>query len=185
MLVVALVVLSACGPTRPGEGGTPISPLALANVLPAPAGLEAGPPATSADVAAVQLELAGQADAEGVRRLEAADLQEGAIRRWSGPDDARLTVVTTRWTSRILSTNVGAASAEILLDDPDARAWTPASVPGSRGAYREGSDAMITLSRSVGPNGIFMRATGPVERDAVSRLMELAVKAAEGGLGEG
>lgn len=187
LLLAAVAVASTlgCGPVRPGEGGTPVSPVALANVLPAPAGLETAPLARPADVAEVQRELAGRSDAEGVRRLEAADLQEGAIRRWSGPDGARVTAVITRWSSRILATNVGAAAAERLLDEPGARAWTPSSVPGSRGARVGGASPRLTLSRSVGPNGIFFHAEGPVTETAVARLMELAVTAAEGGLDGG
>ncbi len=183
--LLTVATLAACGPVRPGEGGSPVSPVALANILPAPAGLRSAPPAVAADVAEVQKELAGRADAEGVRRLEAADLREGAIRRWAGPDGARVTIVVTRWSSRILATNVSAAAAEQLLDEPGARAWTPSAVPGSRGARIDGPRPQLTLSRSVGPNGIFFRAEGPVTDAAVSRLMELAVTAAEGGLDGG
>lgn len=187
LLLAFLAVLASlgCGPVRPGEGGTPVSSVALANVLPAPAGLETAEPAGPASVEEIQRELAGRPDAEGVRRLEAADLREGAIRRWEGADGARVTAVITRWSSRILATNVGAAAAEQLLEEPGARAWTPPEIPGSRGARLDGPAPRLTLSRSVGPNGIFLRAEGPVEERAVARLMELAVTAAEGGLQAG
>ena len=185
LTTLCVVAAVACGPVRPGEGGTPVSPVALANVLPAPAGFDAAGPAVSAGAVEVQRELAGRSDAEGVRRLEVADLREGAIRRWSRSDGGRVTVVTTRWASRILATNVGAASAELLLAEPGAQAWTPSQVPGSRGARIDGADGRLALSRSVGPNGIFIRAEGGVDAVAVARLMELAVAAAEGGLADG
>jgi hypothetical protein len=185
-LLLLVLFATACGPTRAGSGGPEaVDPLRLAQILPTPAGLADAGPARRAVVEQVQTALADQEDPEGAEGLRNVGFRDGAIREWTTDEGGRMTLVTSAWDERITATSVGAGSVRLLADEPGARAWTPSGVPGSQGVRVGGEIPRQALAVSVGENLIFIRAEGPVPERAIVRTMELAVRAAEGGLDDG
>ncbi len=184
MIGVVVCVLVALGLTACGPGsavdprGDRKDPVALAAVLPTPAGLTETEPARPATPAALAAALVGGPDPAIAQRLRARGLRTAAVRRWSGPGGAALVVATSVWPSHVTATSVGAQAAERLLARTGAVAWTPSGVPGARGARRPGQQR--TLAFAVGPNSLFVRAAGPVDDATVARALGRLRLVAEG-----
>ena len=173
LVVAALAVaVAACGPVSPTEaGGDDADPLELLGILPSPGALR-GPPASEADADALQLAFSGAPDAEVAARIRDRDPSAAAVRSWTGPDGQTLTAAVSVWGSHLVATGIGSDLAGDLVGDGGA-AWTPSDSPGSRGARREGLPGReLRLARSVGPNALYVRATGPVPEETVVRTLE-------------
>jgi len=183
-VLLAGLVLAACGPTGPTEAGGPAArPVELLDVLPSPGDLR-GPPAAAADAARLQRALTGPADQELAERLDERGLRSAAVRTWSGPGGQELVTAVSVWGSHLIATGIGADAAGFLLDRSGAEAWTPSEVPGSRGVrVEEGGDAERRLSLSVGPNSLYVRSRGPVPEDTVVTAIRRLTLALEGQTG--
>ncbi|MGE0029401.1 MAG: hypothetical protein AB7O78_04385 [Thermoleophilia bacterium] len=173
-LVVALALvaglLAACGPLGPTDpGGDQADPVKLLAVLPSPGDLR-GPDAQVADAADLAAAFTGVADAKLASIIDSRDPKAAAVRSWTGPHDQTLTAVATTWDSHLVATQVGADLAARLIADGGS-AWTPPDAKAARGARRD-EPRELRLGRSVGPNAIYIRATGPVSDDTVTTALE-------------
>jgi hypothetical protein len=176
--VTALVLMAAaCGPEGPTEaGGTDADPLAVLTILPSPGDLR-GSPAAPADEARLQRALTGARDAELADALRGRALKDAAVRRWTGPGGRELITAISVWDSHLVATGIGGQAAELLLDAPGARAWTPSGLGGARGARAgDGGDAERRLAHAVGPNSIYVRSVGPVDEEIVTRAAERLIR---------
>jgi hypothetical protein len=173
LVIVAAVLaasLAGCGPVGPTEaGGEAADPVALLTILPSPGALR-GPEARAVDADDLAAAFAGRADPElaGIIRSRAPDA--AGVREWSDSGGRTLTAVVSVWDSHLVATQVGADLAQRLVSD-GGRAWTPSDAPASRGARRD-DPAELRLARSVGPNAVFIRATGPVPEETVIRALD-------------
>lgn len=171
-IALALVagVLAGCGPLGPTDpGGDQADPVKLLTVLPSPGALR-GPDAQPADAAALAEAFTGVADPDLASIIASRDPQAAAVRTWTGPDGQTLTAVATVWDSHLVATQVGTDLAQRLISDGGS-AWTPPEARAARGARRD-DPAEQRLARSVGPNAIYIRATGPVPDDTVTTALE-------------
>ena len=169
LLVLLAVVLAGCGPLGPTDaGGDRADPVALLTVLPSPGRLR-GPDAVSADPAALARAFTGRDDPDLTGVIASRDPKEAAVREWTGPGGQTLTAVATVWDSHLVATQVGADLAQMLVSDGGA-AWTPPEARAARGARRDDPPEQ-RLARSVGPNAIYIRATGPVPEETVTTAL--------------
>jgi hypothetical protein len=169
---LALALAGCGGPLGPTEaGGDPADPVALLTILPSPGALR-GPPAAAADADELQRAFTGAPDPELAARIRDRDPSAAGVRTWTGPDGQTMTAAVSVWDSHLVATGVGSDMAAALAGD-GGEAWTPSDSPGSRGARREGPDGReLRLAYSVGPNALYVRATGPVPEDTVIRTLE-------------
>jgi hypothetical protein len=170
-IALALVagLLAGCGPVGPTEaGGDRASPVKLLTVLPSPGELR-GAPAREADAAAIAEAFTGVADPDLAAIIRSRDPQAAAVREWTGPGGQTLTAVATVWDSHLVATQVGADLAQKLVSDGGS-AWTPPEARAARGARRD-DPRELRLARSVGPNAIYIRATGPVPDETVTTAL--------------
>lgn len=183
--VTALLALSGCGPTGPGEaGGDDVDPVATLTVLPTPPGMS-GAPARAANAGELQRAFTGAPDPELAAKLTERGLKAAAVRSWTGPDGGELVSAISVWNSHLMATGIGGQVAERLLAQPDAKAWTPASLGGTRGARIDRSNGERRLSFAIGPNNIYVRSVGPVDERALVKTVQWLsdVVEAEGGAG--
>ncbi len=180
LVACAALLLAACGPEGPVEaGGDDADPVAMLTILPSPGELR-GEPATVADEARLQVALTGEPDEDLTAKLESRGLKSAAVRTWTGPDGQELVAVVAVWESHLLATGIGAQAAELLLSTPGAKAWTPKGLGGSRGVRVDTVEAQEQrLSFAVGPNTVYVRATGPVDDDVVATAAEQLITYAE------
>lgn len=174
LLLLLALVGAGCDTTADRENDTSdVDPVALARVLPTPDGLSDSPPPRAVGVRDLQVALAaGQEDEEGANRLDGLGLRRAAVREWSGPDGARLTVVISVWPDHTVANNVGAGAAELPLGSDGARAWTPREVAGSRGAVvSPPGPPSAGLAFAVGQTSILVRGEGPVGEETVVRTL--------------
>jgi len=124
--------------------------------------------------------LTGSADQALTDKLTTRGLKSAAVRSWTGPDGQELVATVAVWESHLLATGIGAQAAEMLLSTEGARAWTPKELGGSRGARVDTDETREQrLSFAVGPNTVYVRATGPVEDDVVVTAAEQLITYAE------
>jgi len=183
-LAVAALVLAGCGgPLDPTEaGGDAADPVALLTILPSPGALR-GPAATAAGPDELQRAFTGDDDPELAGRIRERAPSAAGVRSWTGPDGQTMTAAVSVWDSHLVATGVGSDLAAALVGD-GGEAWTPADSPGSRGARREGPGGReLRLARSVGPNALYVRATGPVPEDTVIRALQRMAFQLEHGAG--
>ena len=185
VLAVILVALlaCACGPESPTEeGGPPARPLELLQTLPSP-GVLRGPDARAADPAILQEAFTGEADPALAQIVAARAPSAAAVREWTDPSGGRLVTAVSVWPSHLVATGIGSdLAARLVADGGDA--WTPSDTPGGRGARRLSGDAReLRLGFSVGPNALYVRATGDVSQDIVTRTMERLRQVLEGQTG--
>lgn len=180
LLVVAAALAAGCGPTGPVEaGGEEADPVPLLTVLPSPDDLRGGP-AVEAGPADLLEALLGSADPVLADRLGDRGLGAAGVRRWSR-SGGELTAAVSVWRSHLVATGIGADAAARLVQDGDGRAWTPSQVGGGRGAQRDaGADSDRRLAFSVGPNALYVRATGDVPAEIVVRTMRRLIEAQQG-----
>ena len=170
LLVLLAVVVAGCGPLGPTDpGGDSADPVALLTVLPSPDQLR-GPEAAPADAAGLARAFTGRDDPDLAGVIASRDPKEAAVREWTGPGGQTLTAVATVWDSHLVATQVGADLAQMLVSD-GGTAWTPPGARAARGA-RRADPAEQRLARSVGPNAIYIRATGPVPEETVTTALE-------------
>jgi hypothetical protein len=170
LIAAALVLAAGCGPQGPAEvGGEAGRPLELVGALPSPGELR-GPPAAEADAAALAEAFTGRPDPGLAEVIDGRAPAAAATRAWASPGGGTLTVAASVWPTRLVATGVGADLAAFLVADGGA-AWTPAEVPSSRGA-RRADPPERRLGLSVGPNALYVRATGDVGDEVVIRAME-------------
>jgi hypothetical protein len=171
-IALALVagLLAGCGPLGPTDaGGGRADPVALLTVLPSPGELR-GAAAREADAADLAEAFTGTADPDLASVIRSRDPEAAAERTWTGPGGQTLTAVATVWDSHLVATKVGADLAQRLVSD-GGRAWTPPEARAARGARRD-DPRELRLARSVGPNAIYVRATGPVADATVTTALE-------------
>jgi hypothetical protein len=172
LLALALLAaaLTGCGPLGPTDpGGDRADPVALLTVLPSPGELR-GPAAASADAAGLARAFTGRDDPELADVIASRDPEGAAVREWTGPGGQTMTAVATVWDSHLVATQVGADLAQQLVSD-GGEAWTPPDARAARGARRD-VPAEQRLARSVGPNAVYIRATGPVPEETVVTALE-------------
>lgn len=180
-VAAAVLACAACGPTGPVEaGGDDADPVALLRVLPSPGELR-GDPAAPAGPEQIQQALTGAPDADLAERVDERAPRAAAVRSWSGPGGQQLVALASVWPSHLVATGIGANAAELLLDEPGARAWTPEEAPGSRGARVDAAGREARrLAFAVGPNSVYVRSQGPVPDDVVAKTVRRLVLALEG-----
>lgn len=180
LIVCAALMVAACGPEGPVEaGGDDADPVAMLTILPSPGQLR-GEPATAADEAQLQVAMTGAPDDDLTEKLKTRGLRTAAVRTWTGPDGEELVAVVAVWQSHLLATGIGAQAAEMLLTTKGAKAWTPPDLGGSRGARVATDEAEEQrLSFAVGPNNIYVRATGNVDDDVVETAARQLITYAE------
>lgn len=181
-IVLVALGLCACGPQGPTEEGGPSGrPLEMLTVLPSPDDLR-GPPARAADAAALQRAFTGEADPGLTDVIETRAPSAAAVREWTDPRGGRLVAAVSVWPSHLVATGVGSDLAARLVAD-GGEAWTPSGTPGGRGARRAGDRPEIRLGFSVGPNALYVRATGGVSEEVVTRTMGRLRQVLEGQTG--
>lgn len=166
-------LLAGCGPVGPADsGGEAVVPQEAVNGLPTPDGFEFGEPAE--EVGALGLASALRSDA---RAIESSGFVDAAVRMWGG-EDREVTAAVGVFSSHGAALTVASAANEPVLDRDDGRAWTPASLNGSRGSRAEGEPQEQVLALASGPNALVVTARGDVEdevlEDAVERLSDFA-----------
>lgn len=174
--VLAAVLLSAlavagCGPLDATQsGGEKAEPVELLTVLPSPDALRGGP-AREADAAALQLAFTGAADRELTEVIASRNPVAG-VRTWSDPSGGTLTAAASVWGSHLTATGVGSDLATRLVGEGGV-AWTPSAIRGGRGARldRDGRRE-LRLAYSVGPNSFYVRATGDVPEEILTRTLD-------------
>lgn len=181
---LALVLAGCGGPLSPTEaGGDPADPVALLSILPSPGALR-GPAAESADAGELQRAFTGVDDPGLADRIRDRDPSAAGVRSWTGPDGQTMTAAVSVWGSHLVATGVGSELASNLAGGDGGEAWTPRDSPGSRGARRETADGReVRLAYSVGPNALYVRATGPVPDATVIKTLERMAFQLEHGAG--
>lgn len=184
--LIALVLLAGgcgLGPLDATQsGGAQARPVPLLTVLPSPGSLR-GEAAQAADADVLQRAFTGAEDDALAQRIRDRRPVAAAVRTWSGPRGGFLVAAVSVWDSHLTATGVGSDLASMLVADGGS-AWTPLDAPGSRGARREDPDRReLRLAYSVGPNALYVRATGPVPDATVTRTLTLLTEALEGQIG--
>lgn len=179
-LLTLTLLVSGCGPLDATQsGGTQAKPVALLTLLPSPAALR-GPAATAADASALQRAFTGAKDDELARRIGDRDPVAAGVRTWSDPGGGVLVAAVSVWDSHLIATGIGADIAGRLVSGGGA-AWTPDETPGSRGARVDDAGRReLRLAYSIGPNSLFVRATGPVPEETVVKTMTRLIKGLPG-----
>ena len=181
LIAAALVLVTGCGPQGPAEaGGDAGRPLEIVGALPSPGELR-GVEGAEADGAALAEAFTGRTDPELAEVIEGRAPSAAATRSWTSPGGGTLTVAASVWPTHLVATGIGGNLAAFLVEDGGA-AWTPAEVPSSRGA-RRADPAEVRLGLSVGPNALYVRATGDVGEDVAIRAMERMQLVLEGQTG--
>ena len=179
-LVLTALAAVGCGPLDATQsGGVQAEPVELLSVLPSPDSLR-GDPARAADAAALQVAFTGSADAELAEIVALRDPAAAGVRTWSDPSGATLTAAASVWRSHLTATGVGSDLATRLVGEGGA-AWTPSSIPASRGARldRDGRRE-LRLAYSVGPNSFYVRATGDIPEEIVTRTLDRMITVQRG-----
>lgn len=185
-VIAAVVALGAgCGPgplDATQAGGDRGEPVPLLTVLPSPGALR-GPPAREAGADELAYAFTGAEDAGLSARIADRDPAAAGVREWTNPTGGSMTAVVTVWDSHLVATGVGADLAGMLLDRGGS-AWTPEDVPGSRGArIEEPAGRELRLAYSVGPNSLYVRATGTVPEATVIKTVRRLIQALRGETG--
>lgn len=180
LIVCACLALAACGPAGPNESkGPPARPTYVLHTLPVPSGLRDGVAERTATPAEVLTALLPQPPVEAeVRRATGAGLGESAIRTFTAPGGGRMAAVVTVWPSNLVAANFARQVVQMRLD-AGGSAWTPKDVPGGQGARLDGGRRERILVKAVGPNTLFVVASGPVPDDAVEVTVRRMVEVQE------
>lgn len=176
MIVLALVGASGCSRDQTGPTDR-IDLVHLVSILPTPRGLDQSNDARAVDVAAVTATLTEGIDVpqDAADRYARLGLRDAARRTWTGRGGAHVTILATRWPDHMTAATAGAGAADVLPDQHGATPWTPEGIRGARGSRGQvGGRHTATLSLAVERVNLFVRATGPVDDDAIVRTMELA-----------
>jgi hypothetical protein len=170
-LLLAALAAAGCGPLDATQsGGVEADPVAVLTVLPSPDALR-GDAARAADAAELQVAFTGAADPELADVIASRNPVAG-VRTWTAPSGGTLTATASVWGSHLTATGVGSDLATRLVGEGGA-AWTPPAVPGSRGArLEEGGRRELRLAYSVGPNSFYVRATGDVPEEILTRTLD-------------
>ena len=186
LALVAVVLLAAgcgLGPLDATQsGGAEAQPVPLLTVLPSPGSLR-GPAAEVADADVLQRAFTGTEDDGLAGRIRDRDPVAAGVRTWSGPRGGVLVAAVSVWDSHLTATGIGSDLARMLVDSGGS-AWTPVDQPGSRGARIEDpARRELRLAYSVGPNSLYVRATGPVPEETVTKTLRRLVLGLEGETG--
>jgi hypothetical protein len=181
--LIALVLLAGgcgLGPLDATQsGGEQAKPVPLLTVLPSPGSLR-GPAAQAADPVALQRAFTGAENDALARQIRDRAPAAAAVRTWSGPRGGVLVAAVSVWDSHLTATGVGSDLATMLVGEGGA-AWTPQEVPGSRGARIEDpARRELRLAYSVGPNSLYVRATGPVPDATVVKTLKRLILGLQG-----
>lgn len=183
LLIALLLILAGCGPLDATQaGGDQAEPVPLLTVLPSPGSLR-GPPAQEADAVALARAFTGAPDDVLAERIGDRDPVAAGVRQWSNPTGGTMTAAVSVWDSHLTATGVGADLATLLVGDGGA-AWTPTEVPGGRGArIDDAARREMRLAYSVGPNSLYVRATGSVPEATVIKTVKRLIVALRGETG--
>lgn len=181
-LLAALLLVAGCGPgplDATGTGGDEARPVPLLMVLPSPGDLR-GPDATAATPDDLQLAFTGVADPALAARIAKLAPAAAGVRTWSDPRGGELVAAVSVWDSHLTATQVGADLATELTDRGGS-AWSPEAVRGSRGARAaSGGPREVRLAYSIGPNSLYVRATGAVSDGTVIKQLNRLIQALPG-----
>lgn len=148
-------------------------PAFLVRILPTRPGLDIAGAGTSGGAEALAPATLDKTIPELEKSAREAGLQKMAVRRWTGPDGARLVAVAGLWDDGSAASAIGGEIARAAV--PGGRAWTPSGFGAAQG-FR--TDDARSLSVIIGKVWMFVRAEGPIDDDAVLRTVELMRKAA-------
>lgn len=172
------LLAAACGPAGPTDsGGEPVDARSVADALPSPAPLVPEGGARAVDASGLAEASFGSEDAEVAERLAASDLRSAAVREWSAPGGSGMTVSVSVWGSAVVARSFAGSTAEQLLGEPDAVAWTARGIPGSRGARIP--DGAHSIGKAVGPNALVVSAGPGVSQDIVVQALRRLITVAE------
>ncbi len=186
MRIVALVAIvlalalgaAGCGPVGPTDpGGAAVDPVLVADALPSPEPLTPVGGAREVDAEGLVDATIEDADPATAERLTGRGFRTAAVREWTAPGGG-MTAAVGVWDSGVVATNVAGATAERLLQEPGAEAWTPRGLPGSRGVQAPGGRR--ALGKAAGPNSLLVLAEGDVPEDVVVRSLRRLIVVAEG-----
>lgn len=186
-VLIALVLLTAgcgLGPLDATQsGGDRARPVPLLGVLPSPGDLR-GPDAAAAGADDLQLAFTGVADPALATRITQLAPSAAGVRTWADPRGGEMVAAVSVWDSHLTATQVGADLAT-RLTDAGATAWTPSEVRGARGARLAGDGRReVRLGYAIGPNALYVRATGSVSDATVITTMNRLIAALPGQLEE-
>lgn len=168
-MTLVLTILTGCGGQAAKSPTASIDPVELVTILPTAAGLDfESSTARAASAADVQEAFAGRARPESAEKFaEELRYRDGAIRTWTGPNGAAMTVVVSRWPSHQVATNTGGGAAEFPIAS-GAAAWTPKDLPGARGS--RGPTGRY-LAFAIADISLFVRTQGPIGDDVAIRTL--------------
>ena len=183
--LIALCLLTAgcgLGPLDATQsGGDRVRPAALLHVLPSPGDLR-GPDAAAAGADDLQTAWTGVPDPALAERITQLEPSAAAVRTWADPRGGEMVATVSVWDSHLTATQVGADLAT-RLTDAGAAAWTPSQVRGSRGARLDTNRRReVRLGYAIGPNALYVRATGSVSDGTVIKTMARLIAALPGQL---
>ena len=180
LLGVALVAGCGTGPIDAIQsGGARARPVALLGVLPSPGDLR-GPDAAAATADELQVAFTGAPDPTLAERITQRAPSAAAVRTWRDPRGGELVAAVSVWDSHLTATGVGSDLASMLVDQ-GASAWTPTQVGGSRGARLvQPGRREVRLAYSIGPNSLYVRATGSVSDGTVIKTLNRLIEALPG-----
>jgi hypothetical protein len=180
LLVVLMALLAGCGGGSLSVPPTSIDPVELVKILPTPQGLDQSSDVTTVDAAELQATLAGVAKSESAKVYEDIGFAGGAMRTWSGPADARVLAVVSRWPDHETATRIGGGAVNQIAEQPGVGAWTPRELASTRGAHSTtpGSGAVRVLSLAVDDLSLLVRSDGPIGDDVIIRTMDLLTRRA-------
>jgi hypothetical protein len=181
LLVLGALVVAGCGgPLSPtGDPGTAVDPVGVLTILPSPGDLR-GPHATKTDATELQMAFTGSPNPALVDRIAANAPTAAGVRTWTGPGGQTLTATVSVWSSHLTATGVVTDLAQELTDR-GADAWTPSQIGGTRGARLDDDSPgqrgrELRLGYSVGLNALYVRATGPVPDETVTRALQRLIE---------
>ena len=141
-------------------------PAFLVRILPTRPGLDIAGAGTSGGAEALAPATLDKTIPELEKSAREAGLQKMAVRRWTGPDGARLVAVAGLWDDGSAASAIGGEIARAAV--PGGRAWTPSGFGAAQG-FR--TDDARSLSVIIGKVWMFVRAEGPIDDEAVIRTI--------------
>lgn len=173
LLVGAILLMTGCG-REPTYKTDSLDLVRLLHILPTQSEFTFTDSAAEADLDTLAGLYAPGDDATAVRKqYESLGFRNAAIRRWEGPDGAKMTVALSRWRDRMVAVNTGGGVAEVVPIQNGAVPWTPDELRGSRGARTTGNPPRYSLSYAVENVGVYVETSGPVSERTVVRTMQL------------
>jgi hypothetical protein len=172
--LVLATALSGCGAGgRAEQLNLEADPASVVQVLPTRPGLSPAGRARELDPAGFAMAALGRPEPALARSARGAGLRKAAVRRWTGPDGARLTVVVGLWDDGEAANAIGGEITTALV--PDGTAWTPRGLGAAQGRRTDNARALNSV---IGRVSLLVSARGPVDDAQVLRTTDLLRKTA-------